>query len=112
PTVRNFVFERIRVTEAPILVEAVNIHPDKPLDGFVLRDITGTAGRGITLANMTNVVIENVTVNVFSGPRLATDNVTGRGLDGAARLIPPDTPPPVTAGQPPYRLGMTTGRPN
>lgn len=112
PTVRNFVFERIRVTEAPILVEAVNIHPDKPLDGFVLRDITGTAGRGITLANMTNVVIENVAVNVFSGPRLAIDNVTGRGLDGAARLIPPDTPPPVTAGRPPYRLGMTTGRPN
>ncbi len=111
PTVRNFVFERIRVTEAPILVEAVNIHPDKPLDGFVLRDITGSAGRGITLANMTNVTIENVSVNVFSGPKLAIDNVTGRGLDGAARLIPPDVPPAVAAGEP-YRLGMTTGRPN
>lgn len=112
PTVRNFVFERIRVTEAPILVEAVNIHPDKPLDGFVLRDITGSAGRGITLANMTNVTLENINVNVFSGPKLAIDNVTGRGLDGAARLIPPDVPPPVVPTEPPYRLGMTTGRPN
>jgi polygalacturonase len=112
PTVRNFVFERIKVTEAPILVEAVNIHPDKPLDGFVLRDITGTAGHGITLANMTNVTIENINVNVFSGPKVAIDNVTGRGLEGAARLIPPARPAPVEASATPYRLGMTTGRPN
>lgn len=112
PTVRNFTFERIRVRDVPILVEAVQIHPDKPLDGFVLRDITGTSGRGITLANMTNVTIENVAVNVFSGPKLALDNVTGRGLEGAARLVPPDVPPAVVAADPLYRLGMTTGKPN
>ncbi len=109
---RNFTFERIRVRDVPILVEAVQIHPDKPLDGFVLRDITGTSGKGVTLANMTNVIIENVDVNVFSGPKLALDNVTGRGLEGAARLVPPDVPTPVIAADPPYRLGMTTGRPN
>ena len=112
PTVRNFLFERIKVTEAPILVEAVNIHPDKPLDGFVLRDISGSAGHGITLANMRNVVIENITVNVFSGPKVAAENVTGRGLEGAARLIPPERPAAVVASETPYRLGMTTGRPN
>lgn len=112
PTVRNFLFERIKVTEAPILVEAVNIHPDKPLDNFVLRDISGTAGHGITLANMRNVVIENITVNVFSGPKVAAENVTGRGLEGAARLIPPERPAAVVASDTPYRLGMTTGRPN
>lgn len=112
PTVRNFTFERIRVRDVPVLVEAVQIHPDKPLDGFVFRDVTGTAGRGMTLANMTNVVIENVEVNVFSGPKLAIDNVTGRGLEGAARLIPPDRPAPVEATVPPYHLGIVPDRPN
>jgi len=112
PTVRNFLFERIKVTDVPVLVEAVQIHPDKPLDGFTFRDITGTAGRGMTLANMTNVLIENVNVNVFSGPKLAIDNVTGRGLDGAAPLIPTARPPAVEAASPPYHLGMIPGRPN
>jgi len=112
PTVRNLVFERIRVVEVPILVEAVLIHPDKPLDGLVLKDITGTAGRGITLANIRNARVENIGVNVFSGPKLAIDNVTGTGLDGAAPLIPTTRPAPVVATDTPYRLGMTTGRPN
>lgn len=112
PTVRNFTFERIRVKDVPVLVEAVQIHPDKPLDGFVFKDISGTSGRGMTLANMTNVVLENINVNVFSGPKLAIDNVTGRGLEGAAPLIPTGRPAPVEAANPPYRLGMTTGRPN
>jgi polygalacturonase len=112
PTVRNLVFERIRVVEVPILVEAVLIHPDKPLDGLVLKDITGTAGRGITLANIRNARVENIGVNVFSGPKLAIDNVTGAGLDGAAPLIPTTRPAPVVAADTPYRLGMTTGRPN
>ena len=112
PTVRNFVFERIRVKDVPILVEAYQFHPDKPLDGLVLRDISGTSGKGMSLANIDNVVIENVTVNVFSGPRLSADNVTGRGLEGAARLIPTDRPPPVEATVPPYHFGVIPGRPN
>ena len=112
PTVRNFWFENIRITEAPILIEAVMIHPDKPLDGLMLKDISGTSGHGITLANMRNVVVENLTVRVFSGPVLAMDNVTGRGLDNAARLIPPAVPAPVVAADRSYRLGMESGRPN
>jgi polygalacturonase len=112
PRVRNLVFERIQVKDVPILVEAVLIHPDKPLEGFVLKDVKGTAGRGVTMANIRGAVIENVDVNVFSGPKLAADNVTGRGLEGAARLIPTDRPPAVAAASPAYRLGMTTGRPN
>ena len=111
PTVRNFAFERIKVTEVPVLVEAVLIHPDKPLDGFVLKDITGTSGRGMTLANMKNVAIENVRVNVFSGPLLAMDNVTGRGLENAQPLIPTARPAAVE-GVAGYKLGMTSGAPN
>lgn len=112
PTVRNFTFERIKVTDVPVLVEAVNIHPDKPLDGFVLKDITGTSGKGITLANMKNVTLKNVAVVVAEGPKLAISNVTGRGLEGAAALKPTERPADVAATQPPYRLGMTSGKPN
>jgi polygalacturonase len=112
PTVRNFTFERIQVHDAPVLVEAVNIHPDKPLEGFTLKDISGTCGRGMTLANMRNVTLRNIDVAVKDGPKLATSNVTGRGLDGAVALKPTERPAPVLATEPPYRFGMTTGRPN
>jgi polygalacturonase len=112
PTVRNFTFERIRVKDVPILVEAVNIHPDKPLDGFALRDVTGTAGHGITLANMRGVEIAGINVNIFSGPKIAAENVTGRGLDQAVKLVPPARPMPVAAPATTYRLGMESGAPN
>lgn len=112
PTVRNFTFERIKVTDVPVLVEATNIHPDKPLDGLVLKDITGTAGKGISLANVRNAALSNIAVAIAEGPKLSTSNVTGRGLDGAAALKPVERPAPVVATQPPYRLGMTSGKPN
>lgn len=112
PTIRNFLFERIKVVDVPVLVEAVQIHPDKPLDGFVLRDVSGTAGRGITLANMKNVELSNIDVSVYSGPRLASDNVSGRGLEGSARLVPPDVPAPIGAAEPAYALAVLPGRPN
>lgn len=111
PTIRNFAFERIRVRDVPVLVEAVNIHPDKPLDGFVFKDVAGTAGRGMTLTNIRNAEIENVRVVVASGPLLSTNNVTGRGLDGAAPLIATVRPSPVAAA-PAYHLGMPSGPPN
>jgi polygalacturonase len=112
PTVRNFTFERIKVTDVPVLVEAVNIHPDKPLDGFTLKDITGTAGKGISLANIRNVVLKGIDVKIAEGPLLAANNVTGKGLGGAAPLPPTVRPPDVVATQPPYALGMTSGKPN
>jgi polygalacturonase len=112
PTVRNFTFERIKVTDVPVLVEAVNIHPDKPLDGLTLKDITGTAGKGITLANIKNVTLKNVDVMIAEGPKLAINNVTGKGLEGAAPLSSTVRPADVVATQPPYRLGMTSGKPN
>jgi polygalacturonase len=112
PTVRNFTFDRIKVTDAPVLVEAVNIHPDKPLDGFTFTNITGTAGKGITLANMKNVTLKNVNVTVAEGPKLAISNVTGKGLEGAVALKAAERPPAVVATEPPYALGMVSGKPN
>ena len=105
PTLRNFTFERIRVTDVPILVEAMGIHPDKPLDGFTLRDITGTCGHGITLANMRNVELAGIGVDVFSGPKVAVANVQGAGLAGAVGLIPPDRPADLRPPARPFRLG-------
>ncbi|MGF7149515.1 polygalacturonase [Sphingomonas zeicaulis] len=111
PTVRNFRFERIRVTDVPVLVEAVNIHPDKPLDGFVLSDVTGTADKGMRLANIRGAVLQRIDVKIAEGAKLATANVSGRGLEGADLLTPPPLPDPVVAGAD-YRLGMESGRPN
>ncbi|WP_426039804.1 glycosyl hydrolase family 28 protein [Brevundimonas sp. DC300-4] len=51
PTVRNFTLESIHVVDVPILVEAYLFHPDNPLDGFTMRGITGTSGKGKSLAN-------------------------------------------------------------
>ncbi len=112
PTVRNFTFERIKVTDVPVLVEATNIHPDKPLDGFVLKDVTGTAGKGISLANMKNVALSGIDVKIGEGPKLTVSNVTGHGLEGAAALKPVERPAPVVATDLAYRLGQMSGKPN
>lgn len=112
PTVRNFAFERIRVKDVPILVEAYQFHPDKPLDGLILKDITGTSGKGMSLANVRSAVVDKVEVRVFSGPALSINNVTGQGLDGAAPLVPTGRPADVVAADPPYRLGAGNVRPN
>lgn len=110
PTVRNFTFERIKVTDVPVLVEAVNIHPDKPLDGFVLKDITGTAKKGMILANIKNVTLKNIDVQVAEGPKLAISKVTGKGLEGAVALPAAARPADVVGVD--YKLGMTSGKPN
>jgi len=112
PTVRNFTFEHVRVKDVPVLVEATNIHPDKPMTGFVLRDVTGTSGRGITLANMRAVMLDRIAVEIASGPDIAIANVTGRGLDGAETLPSTPRPLPVAAPLQEYRLGMESGMNN
>lgn len=86
----------------------MNIHPDKPLDGFTLRDIRGTAGSGMRIANVRGAVIERVDVRIAGGPMLAIANVIGRGLEGATRLPAPAAPSPVLPAATPYRLGMTS----
>ncbi len=103
PTVRNFSFSHITVHDLPILVEAVNIHPDKMLDGFTLSDVTGTCGKGISLANMKNVVLKDIKVTGFTGPLLSTHNVAGKGLAGAVDIPAAKLPDPVALT--PYTLG-------
>ena len=86
PTIRNYKFNNIRVTDVPVLVQANEIDPDKPLDGFSLTNVTGTCGKGILLANMKHVELKDIKVTGFSGPLLSTQNVTGKGLEGAVPL--------------------------
>ncbi|MGP8243948.1 MAG: glycoside hydrolase family 28 protein [Bryobacteraceae bacterium] len=104
PTVANFKFSNVRVTDCPVLVDAVRIHPDKPLEGFSLTNVTGTCAKGISLANIKKADIHNVKVTGLTGPLIGIYNVTGKGLDGAAAIEPPKVPNPSPAPSQPYRL--------
>jgi hypothetical protein len=74
-------FRDIQVSQVAALVLAQNVPPERPIDGLSLKNITGTCGRGITLANATNVELAGLAVTGFDGPLLTTTNVTGTGLD-------------------------------
>ena len=95
PTIKNFRFTNVRVSDAPVLVDGVGIHPNKPLDGFTLANVTGTCAKGISLANIKNAEIRDVKVTGFAGPLISVNNVSGRGLDGAAQIAGPKLPEPV-----------------
>jgi polygalacturonase len=104
PSVRNFRFSNIRVTDAPILVDGTSVHPDKPLEGFSLRNVTGTCSKGIYLANIRRAEIRNIAVTGYAGPLLNIVNVTGAGLQGAAKIDAPNAGDPVPAPAQPYQL--------
>ena len=125
PTVKNFHFSNIKVTDVPVLVDGTGIHPKKPLDGFSLTNVTGTCGniapgekpRGfpdkipamIALANINHAVLSGIKVKVmdFKGPLLAISNVTGTGLTGAAKIDAadmPKVPDPILPPAMPYKL--------
>jgi polygalacturonase len=92
PTIRNFEFRNIKVADMPELVHGVDIHPRKPLDGFVLENVTGTCRKGISLANIKNAHLSGIKVTGFEGPLLLTSNVSGTGLAGAKPIEATDTP--------------------
>ncbi|MGO9318014.1 MAG: glycoside hydrolase family 28 protein [Terracidiphilus sp.] len=104
PTVRNFRFSNIHVVDAPILVDGTSVHPDKPLEGFSLTNVTGSCAKGIYLANVRNAVIRNVNVTGYTGPLINIHNVTGIGLHGAATIEGPKSGDPVPIPDQPYHL--------
>ncbi len=104
PTARNLRFSNIKVTDCPVLVTATEIHPDKPLNGFIFENVTGTCAKGISLANMRNVVIRNIHVTGLTGPLLQTCNVHGIGLAGAVEIDAPKLPDAVPEPAVPYQL--------
>lgn len=104
PTLRNFRFSNIRVMDCPVLVDGIGIHPNKPLEGFSLINVTGTCAKGISLANIKDAEIRGIHVAGFAGPLLSIHNVTGTGLEGATAIEGPKVPDPIPAPTEPYRL--------
>jgi len=104
PTIKKFIFTNIKVDHVPVLVDGTGIHPNKPLDGLTLANISGTCAKGIFLANIKNAVIKDVEVTGFTGPLLNISNVTGKGLTGATTIDPPKLPDPVPTPATPYKL--------
>jgi polygalacturonase len=104
PTVKNFRFTNIRVTDVPMLVDGQAIHPHKPLGGFTLENVTGTCAKGIFLGNINRVVLKDIKVTGYSGALLNTYNVTGIGLAGAVPLTPPKLPDDIPAPAEAYIL--------
>jgi hypothetical protein len=104
PAARHFQFSNVHVRECPRLVDGMGIHPQKPLDGFSLVNVSGDCGAGISLANIRHAEIHNIHVTGYSGPLLATHNVTGRGLQAAVAIDGPKLPDLAPAPPEPYRL--------
>ena len=104
PTLKNFKFSNVRVSDCPTLVEGTGIHPAKPLDGFSLVNVTGTCAKGIYLANVRNAEIRDIKVTVVEGPLINTYNVSGSGLAGASPIDGPKVPDAVPVAAEPYRL--------
>jgi len=84
PRVQNLTFKNIRVQDVADLIDGRNVPPVRPIDGFTLADISGTCGRAISLANMTNVNLSKIRVTGFEGVLVTTNNVYGKGLDDSA----------------------------
>jgi polygalacturonase len=104
PAARNLRFSRVRVENCPQLVDAVRIHPEKPLEGLALTGITGDCRKGISLANIRKAEIRNVKLSGLTGPLVSIHNVSGKGLEGAATIDGPKVPDLVPASAAPYQL--------
>ncbi len=104
PTIKNFKFSNVRVKDCPLLVDGTGIHPNKPLDGFSLTNVTGTCAKGISLANIKKAELRDIRVTGFAGPLLGIHNVTGKGLEGAATIDGPKVPDPIPAPAQAYEL--------
>jgi hypothetical protein len=42
PTAKHMYFSNIKVTDCPVLVLGIEVHPDNPVDGFSFTNVTGT----------------------------------------------------------------------
>jgi hypothetical protein len=98
PLGRNFRFSHVRLTDVTVLAQVTEIAAEQPLVNLTLDHITGHCRQGITLANVTNALLQDIEVTGYAGALLATHQVSGRGLDGAVPLPPvPPAGAPSTA---------------
>ena len=80
PRARNFSFKNVKVN-CGTLVDAARTSPVKSINVFSLENVTGSCQKGITLANMTNAVLQDIQVTGYEGPFLTLTNVQGTGLE-------------------------------
>jgi polygalacturonase len=104
PIVWNFTFSDIRLHDCPQVADVTGVHSRKPLQGFVLTNVTGNCSKGISLANIRNAELRDIHVTGLTGPLLSVFNVTGTGIEGAAALAPPKEPDPIPDPDTPYVL--------
>jgi polygalacturonase len=95
PSAKNLSFTNIRLNNATVIAEVTQVSAEKPVEGLTLSNITGTAARGISIVHAKNVMLKDIKATVANGPLLATDDVSGLGLEGAEKYI---APPPQPAG--------------
>jgi polygalacturonase len=74
PLGRNFRFTNIRVA-CTTLADVSQVSAEKPLDGLVLKNITGTCTKGITLAHVKNAVVRGIKVTGYQGALLTQTNL-------------------------------------
>ena len=89
PTAKNLKFSDIRLHDATVAVEVTQIAEEKPVLGFSLNNLSGTAAKGISLQHVRDAALSNIHVTVTSGPLLSTADVIGTGLEDAATYVPP-----------------------
>ena len=63
------------------LVEGGQISTEKPIEGLVLKNITGTCAKGIVLQNVKDAVLSGLAVTGYQGALLTLTNVQGVGLE-------------------------------
>lgn len=91
PRVKNIAFSDIKLDNVPIILDARNIAPERPVEALTLSNITGTARRGLVASNMTGVKLEHITATV-PGPLLTLTNVKDDNLDEAKVKTPATQP--------------------
>jgi polygalacturonase len=89
PSARNLAFSHIRLNNASVIADCTLVAPEKPIENLTLADFTGTAIRGISMLHVKNAVLKNLNITGVTAPMLATDDVTGTGLDGAVKYTAP-----------------------
>jgi len=79
PSAKNFRFSKVRVN-CGTLVDAAAISPMKPVDGFVLSDVSGKCTKGIVMANVIHADFRDLRLTNYIGSFVTQTNVQGNGL--------------------------------
>ncbi len=89
PSAKDIRFSNVRLKDAKTIAAVTQVAAEKPVEGLVLENISGTAGKGITLRHVKGAVLKDISVTVGSGAVLAVDDAAGEGLEGAEKYVEP-----------------------